>query len=183
MKKIMLIGDSIRMSYQEKVKQLLSGKADVWGPDDNCRFAKYTLNSCNAWFDAAGKPDIVHWNNGIWDVARVSMTDREPLTSLDEYLKTLERILCEWNVRNLTVVWANTTAVLPNHPRIENETLDSYNAAAAEFMSGKGIPITDLNSVIKNNAAAYLIEDGVHLSAAGIDACASEVVKSLERFL
>jgi hypothetical protein len=58
MKKILLLGDSIRQSYQSLVKEILSGKADVVWPEDNCRFAKYTLWYVNMWTDQFGKPDI-----------------------------------------------------------------------------------------------------------------------------
>ena len=43
MKKIVLIGDSIRMGYDKYVKEALDGVADVYYPGENCRFAQYTL--------------------------------------------------------------------------------------------------------------------------------------------
>ena len=43
MKKIILLGDSIRLSYQNRVTELLGSDYTVWGPDDNSRFAAYTL--------------------------------------------------------------------------------------------------------------------------------------------
>jgi len=43
MKKVMLIGDSIRLGYQAKVAELLKDTALVGGPADNCRFSAYTL--------------------------------------------------------------------------------------------------------------------------------------------
>ena len=181
MKKVMLIGDSIRLSYQEQTEKLLAGKADVWGPEDNCRFAKYTLWNCGAWFEMAGRPEIVHWNNGIWDMYKVT-SDGLVFTSLDEYIKTLERVFYEWKMRNLSVIWASTTAVNPN-PVIDTRTIDRYNAAAAEFMSGKGVLIMDLNSVIKKDMVNYLAEDAIHLTEKGVGACAAEIAKSIERLL
>ena len=35
MKRIVLIGDSIRMGYQEKVHEQLADWADVWAPEEN----------------------------------------------------------------------------------------------------------------------------------------------------
>ena len=35
--KVLLLGDSIRMSYQPLVGQLLVGRASVVGPADNCQ--------------------------------------------------------------------------------------------------------------------------------------------------
>ena len=54
MKKVMLLGDSIRLSYQPAVQQKLAGAAEVWGPADNCRFAKYTLWETAAWLGQCG---------------------------------------------------------------------------------------------------------------------------------
>jgi hypothetical protein len=42
MEKILLIGDSIRLSYGDEVAKLLTDKAEVTGPADNCRFSAYT---------------------------------------------------------------------------------------------------------------------------------------------
>ena len=41
MKNVLLIGDSIRKGYDKAVKKTLEGKANVYFPEDNCRFASY----------------------------------------------------------------------------------------------------------------------------------------------
>ena len=43
MKKVVLLGDSIRMNYCKYVKSKLEGIAEVYYPDDNCRFAQNLL--------------------------------------------------------------------------------------------------------------------------------------------
>lgn len=51
MKKVLLLGDSIRMGYAEYVKELLKNKFDVYYDDnDNGRFAAYTLWQANQFF-------------------------------------------------------------------------------------------------------------------------------------
>lgn len=48
MKKVLLLGDSIRMGYDDYVKELLDGKCEViYDHDDNGRFAAYTLWQAN----------------------------------------------------------------------------------------------------------------------------------------
>ena len=43
MTKVMLLGDSIRqLGYGTVVPQMLGEDYEVYQPDDNCRFAKYT---------------------------------------------------------------------------------------------------------------------------------------------
>ncbi len=39
--KILLLGDSIRKSYQLSVAEKLAGVAEVVGPEDNCQFSTY----------------------------------------------------------------------------------------------------------------------------------------------
>ena len=45
MKNVLLLGDSIRMGYEPHVRRKLEGRAEVFGPNENGRFALYTLNS------------------------------------------------------------------------------------------------------------------------------------------
>ena len=37
--RVLLLGDSIRMSYQPHVAELLAGRAVVVGPADNCQYS------------------------------------------------------------------------------------------------------------------------------------------------
>ena len=54
-KKIFLLGDSIRFGatgspgYGIFVKEKLKDKAEVFAPNDNCRFAQYTLRYLHEW--------------------------------------------------------------------------------------------------------------------------------------
>ncbi len=66
MKKVMLIGDSIRLGYQAKVAELLGENTLVRGPSDNCRFSAYTLFNLSAWVPD-NDFDVIQWNNGQWD--------------------------------------------------------------------------------------------------------------------
>ncbi len=48
-KKVLLIGDSIRMGYDKYVKNYLADSCEVYYPKDNCRFAQYTLRHLSDW--------------------------------------------------------------------------------------------------------------------------------------
>ncbi|MBQ1848734.1 MAG: hypothetical protein II135_12080 [Clostridia bacterium] len=64
MKRVLLLGDSIRMGYDEYVKELLKDEFEViYDEFDNGRFAAYTLWQANQFFKNHGKFDVVHWNN------------------------------------------------------------------------------------------------------------------------
>ena len=69
--KITLLGDSIRLQYQDRVAELLGGDFEVFGPSENCRFAKYTLRGLFDWEKKMSGSRIVHWNNGLWDICNL----------------------------------------------------------------------------------------------------------------
>ena len=49
MKKVLLLGDSIRQGYQEYVKYTLRDVADVYYPNDNGKFCQLTLRYFHDW--------------------------------------------------------------------------------------------------------------------------------------
>lgn len=92
MKNVLLLGDSIRMLYQPKVKALLKGRANVFGPAENGRWSDYTLNSLRFWLPQMPDPDIVHWNNGFWDIGD-NYQEGTSYTPIDEYERDMGRIV------------------------------------------------------------------------------------------
>ena len=79
----MLLGDSIRRGYDSAVKSTLEGKASVYFPEENCRFASYLLRNIHEYqtLIPEGKVDVLHWNAGLWDCLRLFGVD--PQTPLD----------------------------------------------------------------------------------------------------
>ena len=68
MKKIILIGDSIRLGYDKYVKDALARVAEVSYPDDSARFSEYTLRYLSDWKHDnkwGSDIDLVHWNTGL----------------------------------------------------------------------------------------------------------------------
>ena len=92
MKRIFFIGDSIRSGYYPFVQEFLNGKAEIYTPEDNCRWAQYTLRCMHEWARVLNgeEIDIVHWNNGLWDLLRIN--GDIPLTELRDYVKMLKRV-------------------------------------------------------------------------------------------
>lgn len=126
MKKILLLGDSIRMIYELYVKELLKDRAEVVGPDDNYRFVKYTLWNSGGWINELGRPDIVHWNNGIWDVFRYN-EDIGIIIPLDEYVRDIRRTLKELRKTGAQIIWTNITHMFDDTAPCRNEEKDLYN--------------------------------------------------------
>jgi lysophospholipase L1-like esterase len=182
--RILLLGDSIRLSYQPLVKQMLEGRAEVRGPAENCQHSEFTLSRLRVWFEQFGRPDLVHWNNGLHDVGRNNQRAPEQFP-LDQYLAHLRAILKRLQDIEAEVIWATTTPVHPTEPvpgdqwSWTNEDIDRYNAAARELMAAEGVPINDLHAIVWEDVEGYLAEDRIHLSEAGQRACAEAVVTAI----
>ena len=186
--RVLLLGDSIRMSYQPHVKRLLDGRAEVTGPADNCQYSLFTLSSLGRWIVELGQPDIVHWNNGIHDVGHNPV--RSPVQiPLADYRRNLEIILGRLLGTAPHVIWASSTPVHPDKPFLEtewswrNEEIDQYNDAARELMESRNIPINDLHAIVQNNMSEFLCEDMLHLSEAGQAACGKAAADCVSTFL
>jgi len=159
MKKIILIGDSIRMGYDKYVKEALEGVAEVYYPAENCRFAQYTLRFLHEWRRKLEWPDdvdLVHWNAGLWDVPEIY--GDEPLSSPAHYSEMITRI--DKRIRMLfpkaKVVFATSTAVREDEYkgsfRRHNAVIEQYNALALEALAGTDTVINDLYAHTRNIA-------------------------------
>ena len=183
MKRVLLLGDSIRMSYQPVVTQSLKGEAEVCGPEDNGRFAKYTLACLQDWLDLFGAPDIVHWNNGIWDCGQ-RKESMSPLTTLGEYLLDMRRIYQALADTGATVLLATTTPVRDGAEGRTNAIIAEYNQALLnEFANGEAI-IHDLHGFVWPEKEVWIRgDDRLHLSEAGIERVGRKVVDFIRNWL
>ena len=151
MKKIVLIGDSIRMGYEKYVKAALADVAEVYYPDENCRYAENVLRFAHEWKSKTGAPDdvdLVHWNAGLWDV--LELFGDEPLTTKEYYENVIPRI--DRRLRMLfpkaKIVFATSTSVeesMANEAFYRhNKTIEEYNAIAIKALVGTDTVINDL---------------------------------------
>lgn len=168
MKKIVLIGDSIRMGYDKYIKDALSGTAEVFYPTENCRFAEYVLRYAHEW-KMNGKwgddVDLVHWNAGLWDA--LELFGDKPLTSLSYYGEAIARI--DKRLRMLfpkaKMVFATSTNVNETMAQPEfmrhNAIIEKYNAEALSALSGTDTIINNLHLLTSTVPDSYR-SDWVH---------------------
>ena len=198
MKHIFLIGDSIRhgigtpgdgptYGYGYHMQKKLEGRAKVYSPDDNSRFVHYTLRYLHDWAKAmhAGEDvDIVHWNNGLWDILHI-MGDEETFTPLDQYGETLLRI--EKRIRRLfpraKVYFSLTTPAIeeqytPDFRRY-NKDIEAFNQKAIDVLTPCGVEIIDLYSKAKTLQPTYS-RDWVHYTPEGASILADYIISQLD---
>ena len=154
MKKVVLLGDSIRFGYAKYVQTAFEGVAEVMHPDENGMFAEYTLRFVHEWKENYGWPDdvdLVHWNAGLWDV--LELFEDKPMTSLDYYEDTIKRIHNRLRILfpKAKLVFATSTAVREENYysdfRRHNATIAAYNAAALRALADTDAIIDDLFSI------------------------------------
>ena len=177
MTKISFIGDSIRMQYAPLVKERLGEDFEVYQPEENCRFAKYTLRGMWDWNAEMKGSRIVHWNNGLWDMC--DLFDDGMFTSVEEYVSTMLRIADILLSRHEIVIFATTTPVRQENLHNKTTEIKRYNDALVPFLKEKGVIINDLFSLVAADIPRYVSDDLIHLSEEGIELCAEAVTKAI----
>ena len=189
MKKVILIGDSIRMGYQPVVSDLLSGTAEVWGPDQNGGNSRNVLSRLGEWvFEKS--PDIIHINCGLHDIKK-EKDSGEIAVPVGEYAENVENIFNAISAHTeAKIIWAATTPVnyAWHHAKKEfdrfEEDVSAYNRIAADLAELKGIEVNDLNKVITDKGPNSLLNpDGVHFDETGYKLLGEAAANFIKPFL
>lgn len=169
MKKVVLLGDSIRMGYDKFVKEALDGKAEVFYPSENCKFVQYLLRFVHDWKkkgEWGNDVDVVHWNAGLWDV--MCIYDDQPMTPPEFYAHYVKRVndRLRFLFPNAKIIFATTTNVLDyqytGFTKRHNWQIKEYNDLAVSTLEGTGTLINDLYEITKNIPESYY-SDKTHL--------------------
>lgn len=192
MKKVLLLGDSIRMGYQKLVKDSLQNECEVFFDKENGRFSVFTLDQAIQMFNTHGPFDVVHWNNGYWDMD-VEGPLGEPLVPVEDYARFLRRIIRTCRAYGAQVIFATTTPIFEDgesadihtgvNLRFKNEWVLQYNAAAKAVMEEEGVPVNDLYSLCLQGEGYYKCPDRLHLTAEGYQKCAQQVCEYIRKYL
>ena len=187
MKKLLLIGDSIRMNYDKYVAQALEGQVQVFTPYENCRFAAYTYYSIGDWehVQRFGEDlDLIHWNVGLHDAIHFHYDD--VMTPPDIYGYYLGRI-----VHRLRDVYPNAKQIFAlstpgrdekyTEPWIvrKNKEIDELNAVALRVMAAQGVPVNDLASVVRRYDPERIYADATHYNYTGSKILAEAVLDAV----
>lgn len=190
MKKVLLLGDSIRQGYCEYVKMSLSDVAEVYYPNTNCAFTGYIIRYLFDWkneLKIGEDVDLVHWNAGLWDALR--LPDGMPHTLLKHYEENVERIcnMIELMFPNAKMIFATSTPVQEHlfTPPIVRYNLDTkqYNKSAVEIVKNHNGYINDLYTLMANAPVEYHSDRTHYSSKEGTRIITEQVVKSIENVL
>ena len=186
-KKVLLIGDSIRMGYDKYVKNYLADSCEVYYPKDNCRFAQYTLRHLSDWKSGFNGDDLdlIHWNVGLWDT--LELYGDGCLTPPEFYAFFIEKICKRIKVLfpKAKVIFATSTPVIesrftePHFSRRLNSNVKKYNNIAVEICKKHGFAVNDLYSLVENVSEEYY-SDMTHLyTPEGTQLLTDAVIKAI----
>ena len=167
--KIVLIGDSIRVvGYGPMLEERLKKAGfEVFQPEDNCRFAQYTLRLLFDLKEQIKDADIIHFNTGLWDVCNIN-EDEYNFSPIEEYEFNLRRVVRSLIKVTPNVIFSTTTPVWDTHPYNKNSDIEDYNRVAIKIMNEYGVKVNDIHSVINKDVKTYIREDDlIHLTDEG----------------
>ncbi len=159
MKKVLLIGDSIRMGYDRYVKYALKDTCEVYYPKENCRFAQYVLRNISDWkneLKLGDDVDVVHWNVGLWDT--LVLYRDGCLTPPDFYEYFIDKICKRMKVLfpNAKFIFATSTPIVehrftdPSVSYRRNCDIARYNEIAVRKAREHGFLINDLFAIARD---------------------------------
>ncbi|MDD4690036.1 MAG: hypothetical protein PHE51_09860 [Eubacteriales bacterium] len=189
MKKILLIGDSIRGGYDKYVKLSFDGVAQVYYPSENCRFTTYIIRNIFEWKNdicCGDDVDLVHWNAGLWD--DLIVLDGKHHVSIDVYKENIERIcnLIKILFPKAKMIFATSTPVqeelFVDYKRYNKDT-EEYNAAAIDIIKKYGGEINDLYGLLKDAPKEYHSDRTHFYTKEATEIITNQVVKHIEKSL
>jgi len=175
--KVVLVGDSIRLSYASVVVTNLDGMAVVVSQKANGGDSRNVLKNLDQWV-IREKPAVVHFNCGIHDTKHFKAMGKFQV-SPEQYEANLRKIV--ERIRKETdavVVFATTTPILDDRAAAarkdrDYELLESsvarYNALAKRVMKELNVPVNDLHTAMSKpdrplTTETLIGKDGVHLT-------------------
>ncbi|MCA9047810.1 MAG: SGNH/GDSL hydrolase family protein [Planctomycetaceae bacterium] len=195
--KVVLVGDSIRLSYAPLVAENLNGTATIVSPAANGGDSSNVLKNLEKWV-ISEQPDVVHFNCGIHDTKFFAATQQHQV-SPEKYAENLKRIVESIRSRTKAVVlFATSTPILDERAAaarkgrdyvLRNASIEQYNRIAGRVMNDLNVPINDLNVLIAKPKSVnmspdeLIVADGVHLSDAGKEVLAEAVSQAVSEHL
>ena len=137
---------------------------------------RYTTPACSLLEtlipDGEDKFDVIHWNNGLWDVLRFA-GNPNPHTPINLYKEKIAELFERFKEMypKADIFFATTTPV-PEHLQKafsyrRNTEIVEYNTVACNVLDGKVKAVDDLYTAALKLGDDYRSDDGLHYSEEG----------------
>jgi len=180
--RVLLVGDSISVSYTLPVRALLKGKANVHRLPENGGPTIRGLEKIDTWI-GAGPWDVIHFNWGLHDLK--VMEGGKHQVPLDEHRKNLETLVGRMEATGAKLIWASTTPVPEGKlsPVRRPKDVLAFNKVAAEIMAAHEIPVNDLYGLVLPRLSSLQRPVNVHFTDEGSAALAGRVAFAIRTAL
>jgi lysophospholipase L1-like esterase len=197
---VLILGDSISISYTRPARKKLEGVANVVRPmrkdgrgPDNCGDTTIGLATIDRWLGDR-KWDVIHFNWGLWDLCyrhpeSKAQGNRDKAngrvsTTPEQYEKNLEALVARLQRTSAKLVWASTTLVPEGEVGRFVGDDAKYNAIAARVMARHQIPVNDLHALSASFPPEMFVGPGdVHFTGEGADRLAAQVAEAIRKQL
>lgn len=190
---VLLIGDSISMGYTLPVAERLKGEANVRRPRANCGDTRLGLERLDEWLNGITW-DVIHFNFGLHDLCYRSPESKayggrdkvngKVSVPIDQYRENLTEITDRLARQTKQLIWASTTFVPAGEVGRHQGDDARYNAAAAEVMADRGVPINDLHALSGSFGPELFVGPGdVHFTDEGSARLADQVAACIREHL
>jgi len=177
--RVLMIGDSISGGYDEPVRKLLVGKANVHHSD----MGGPTTNGVTHLDKIpAGPWDVITFNYGLHDMKLDTGSHQVEIPRYEANLKMIADALRKTGAK---LIWVTTTPVPTGklNPKRERGDAPLYNAAAERALNGKVDAVCDLYSAVLPRESELQLKQNVHFTPPGYDFLAKQVAASIDEFL
>ena len=175
--RVLLLGDSISMSYTAPVRRLLAGVATVHRAPANCRSTRHTLAGLDRWL-GDGRWWVIHCNWGIHDITQLEAPGAQQV-GIDEYERNLEALFDRLHATGAALIWATTTPVQEGTASRSPADVVRYNRVAARMVAARGIAVDDLYALALPRMTELQPPRNVHFTEAGAEVLAAQVASSI----
>lgn len=170
--RVLLVGDSITLGYQEKVRQKLKGVCYVDFIATSYAADTKFYNELIGKFAADSDYGLIHFNHGLHGQHVSKRTYKSKIKKL-----------CAKLGENAKIVLATSTIVYEEGnvrlDRVWTKKLKERNDAVREIAADCGYPVDDLYSVSISVPTDSRSIDGVHYTDAGYEIFASAVAENI----
>jgi len=172
---VILIGDSIRMGYESRVRERLGPSVEIWSPSENGGDSRNLLAHLQEW--CLDRPaDLIHLNCGLHDIKRprggagFQVPPAEFARNVAELLDRLGQ------GTQADVVWATITPVVESrHRQRGNFPFDRFSGDVADYnrlalleARKRKVAVNDLHDLVRQHGKDAMIgPDGVHYTDEG----------------
>jgi len=184
--RVLIIGDSISIGYNEPVREMLNGVADVTHNPGNAADTWKGLKELDAWIGSE-KWSVIHFNWGLHDLKHVrdgKLDLTAPrVSTIEQYRENLEKLVLRLKASGAKLIWASTTPIPEGAAgRIRDQEIE-FNAAAREIMDRHGVTVNDLHTWVWPYLDRYQQKANVHFTKEGSRFLAERVARRIRNAL